>query len=103
MHKICKLLNDSTKRDELLSIVHTIVLDSVELDKSKSLDETDDPFGEDETDPGPKTEEEILDALERNTNDALVIMAEPIYGILYELCLIYYDELRTNGEIEVNV
>ena len=105
MDKICEILQESNKKDDLFAVINTVVLDSVELDKSKRIDEIDndyETFDDDEITDGPKTEEEILLAIDNNANDALVIMAEQLFGVLQDLCLIHYDNLKSEGEIEVS-
>ena len=105
MDKICEMLQESDKKDDLFAVINTVVLESVELDKSKRIDEFDDDyedFDDDEVTDGPKTEEEILLAIENNANDALVIMAEQLFGVIQDLCLIHYDNIKSEGKIEVS-
>jgi hypothetical protein len=101
MDEICEILQKSNKKDDLFAVINTVVLDSVELDKSKRIDEFDDDYDDDEITDSSKTEEEILLAIEYNANDALVIMAEQLFSVIHDLCLIHYDNLKSEGEIEV--
>ena len=88
MIDICELINECKTKDKLDDVIYTIVMDSIDQEVVEEYDDDDD-------EPIPsKTDEEILDMMNDKANDALVVMADPLYEFLYELSELYFFEMK---------
>ena len=94
---LLSLIEKTESKQTFENIIYTVVHDSImyrNVPHLESKDATREMLEESEEFQEPKTEEEILDSLHDNANDALVITAEPMFEFIHELCLLYYDELK---------
>ena len=85
---ICELIDKCKTKDEFDDVIYTIVMDSIEDEYGDEYDD------EDEEPIEPKTDQEVLDLMNDKANDALVIMADPLYEFLFELSELYYFQLK---------
>ena len=85
---ILDLIDQCKTKEKFESVIHTIVMESVEHEYVEEYDDEDD-------EPVPaKTDDEVLEMAYNKANDALVIMADPLFEFLYELSELYYFKLK---------